>query len=426
MASDIQPRNIAPTTILPPLARISQFSPAQITFVLNCLRELYWPSLSPQRVDPLLLPQRIGLHKGLRVKRSIQDESIPDSGYASAEEEEYYDETVDSALEQENNDFDVNVLRADAFERKFAITWLTGFIARSDIWLSLSISEDEDERYGLMDDVSSLLSAFAGDDKVEEALTRCFSFPLPNATGVIQVELNDAPLSTEDHTSVGLQSWASSIVLAERMCARPVEFGIPPALGCGDGKLRILELGAGTGLLSIVAAKLFHNGPTNVMADVVATDYHPDVLSNLTANIRTNFPYTPTPIGVHSLNWEYPSFSSPLDTPFDVILAADVVYHPDHARWIKGCVEIYLSRPGPGVAGGVFWLIIPLRSTGRHEGMGDTVDEVFEDVIAYRGCEGDGEWKLAVLKREDVGRHEGVGRADEGGYKLFKIGWVKG
>ena len=56
--------------------------------------------------------------------------------------------------------------------------------------------------------------------------------------------------------------------------------------------------------------------------------------------------------------------------------------------------------------------------------MGDTVDEIFPD--AARKCREDGEWKLAVLERMDVARQEGVGRADEGGYKLFKIGWVMG
>jgi hypothetical protein len=110
--------------------------------------------------------------------------------------------------------------------------------------------------------------------------------------------------------------------------------------------------------------------------------------------------------------------------PFTTILAADVIYHPDHARWIKGCVERLLLRPERREEGegGIFWLIIPLRSTGRHEGMCNTVDEIFPDL----GAEGGGvEWKLAVLEREDVGKQDGLGRADESGYKLFKIGWVR-
>jgi len=83
----------------------------------------------------------------------------------------------------------------------------------------------------------------------------------------------------------------------------------------------------------------------------------------------------------------------------------------------------------------MFWLIIALRSTSRHEGLSDTVDELFPDPGAFRPRAkedessdrvGGGEWKLAVLGREEVSKQDGFGRADESGYKLFKIGWVKG
>lgn len=349
-------RTAVPTTILPPLTHISQFSPGQISSALERLRGLYWPSPRPRAGRPLWLPQKLGLHKAWKVTRLMRDESVPDSGYASAEEEESHDRTEADPASESTEDDDDYISRADTFERKFAITWLTGFIARSDTWLSLSSPSDENERYKLIDDVTSLLSLFAGDDTTEGALIRRFSFPfLANGPECIEVELNDAPLSSEDHTSVGLQSWASSIVLAERMCARPAEFGLLPPDGRG---LQVLELGAGTGLLSIVAAKLLqvYNAATmDIMTNVqvVATDYHPDVLTNLTANIRANF-NDDNAIDVHTLDWEYPSFESPLDDPFNVILAADVIYHPEHARWIKGCVERYLLRPGAGTEGGVF------------------------------------------------------------------------
>ena len=71
-----------------------------------------------------------------------------------------------------------------------------------------------------------------------------------------------------------------------------------------------------------------------------------------------------------------------------------------------------------GDDGGVFWLIIPIRSTGRHEGMGNTVDAVFPSAVATKGL---GE-ELAILCVEKVEKHGGVGRADERGYTLFKMG----
>ena len=399
----------------------------------------------------------------------MHDDCVPDSGYASAEEDDDNDDEEEYIL-LAPNDGDGGDVR-DPYERTFAIKWLTGFIARSDSWVLASKrfndqeDQDEEERYQIMDEITSLLSAFAApeNERSEPTLTRRFSFSLAvvdtntesdcdrykkRGEEKVVVQLNDAPISNEDHTSVGLQSWASSIVLAERMCAAPARFGFGAV--CLGGKPRILELGAGTGLLSIVAAKLLCGSGNSTDAEVIATDYHPAVLRNLVSNIDTNFPTSspssPCPINAHPLNWSHPLYPPPLDKPFGVVLAADVIYHAEHAGWVKGCVESVLLRPtgrgrggsayGGGAVGGggVFWLIIPLRSTGRHEGMWRSVDAVFPDVGAFRtsvernagGREDAGEWKLAVLEREEVTKREGLGRADEGGYRLFKIGWVWG
>ena len=202
-----------------------------------------------------------------------------------------------------------------------------------------------------------------------------------------------------------------------------------------DRPLRILELGAGTGMLSIVAAKILQF--SNPAPEIVATDYHPEVLDNLSKNVATNFPKSPA-ITIECLDWERPHYSKPLDQPFDVILAADVIYHPEHAQWIKQCVEKLLARPSDTIyssnhSGGVFWLIIPVRSTGRHEGLDRTVDALFPLAHTHGHVNSDAthrhyyerrEPQLAILQKEELGRQASVGRADEGGYKLFKIGWI--
>jgi hypothetical protein len=105
----------------------------------------------------------------------------------------------------------------------------------------------------------------------------------------VEVELNDAPLVSEDHTSVGLQSWASSILLAERLCANPGKFSLD--LTTRGRGLRLLELGAGTGLLSITVAKILASGQVRTPGlppIIVATDFHPDVLANLQRNVDDN------------------------------------------------------------------------------------------------------------------------------------------
>lgn len=398
---ELQP--VAPTTSLPALARLSSIPTEQIERALANLRNIYTSF-------PLPPPSARRKHVA----------SVPDSGYASAEEDEEggCEDTGETGI---GEGFDVDVLRSDPFEREFVIRWLTAFTARSDSWVCDSGIEEEKARTQLVDDAAFLLASFAGSEDEEDALTRTFSFPTFDeqgiASGDVHVELNDAPLLSQDHTSVGLQSWGSSIVFAERMCAHPSHFGLT-----SQHDLRLLELGAGTGMLSIAVAKLCAQKSASV--EVVATDYHPQVLDNLRSNVEVNFTASRcSPITVAPLDWQTPIYNEPLHRPFDVILAADVIYHPDHARWIKACVETLLQRPMPQRGGGVFWLIIPVRSTGRHEGMADTVEAVFRSEAVIKAAGGGVE--LGILVMEGVGKHDGIGRADESCYRLFKIGWVE-
>lgn len=93
-------------------------------------------------------------------------------------------------------------------------------------------------------------------------------------------------------------------MLAKMMCAALGEFDL------NSNGLRILELGAGTGLLSIVVGKLLQQTDDRANSTVVATDYHPNVLSNLSLNVGANF--SCSPVDVHVLDWEHPVYSAPL------------------------------------------------------------------------------------------------------------------
>ncbi|KAI0095165.1 putative methyltransferase-domain-containing protein [Irpex rosettiformis] len=404
-----QPQPVAPTASLPPLARLSSYPTEQIERALVNLRNIYAScSLPPLSTSVAAFG-----------KHDIHDVPVPDSGYASAEEDED-GEYEDAGENGKDQGFDIDILRSDPFEREFTIRWLTMFAARSDSWMYDSGAEEEEGiRTQLVDDAASLLASFAGGEDEEDALTRTFIFPTFDGNGIgngnIHVELNDAPLLSQDHTSVGLQSWGSSIVFAERMCTNPSAFGLIP-----PHHLRLLELGAGTGMLSIAAAKLWTRQSGSV--DIVATDYHPQVLDNLRSNVEVNFS-SYSPVTVTPLDWQAPVYDAPLHKPFDVILAADVIYHPNHARWIKTCVEHLLRRPASLHEGGTFWLIIPVRSTGRHEGMADTVEAVFRPEAVIKASS-EGGMELGIHAIEGMGKHDGVGRADESCYRLFKIGWI--
>ncbi|KAG6380650.1 hypothetical protein JVT61DRAFT_5020 [Boletus reticuloceps] len=241
-------------------------------------------------------------------------------------------------------------------------------------------------------------------------------------TPPIIVELNDAPVDPTDHTAVGLQSWGSAIVFAQRMCLDSERYlgASHPCTRTTSTKTetetclpprprRVLELGAGTGLLSITAAQIFSR--TTVQVEVKATDYHPSVLENLARNVRHN--HSAVGVSVEKLDWCAVTRTGGGGV-YDVVLAADVVYHPEHARWIRECVERTLDKCG------VFWLVIPMRSIGRHEGLSSTVEEAFP----FADERGGSEERLGVVRREEVERMDGVGRADEGGYTLFEIRWT--
>ncbi|KAJ7484453.1 S-adenosyl-L-methionine-dependent methyltransferase [Mycena latifolia] len=415
---------MAPTapTSLPPLRRLAEYSLTDIAGCLYGIRELYWPP-PPPLPPKLSVPIRNLMRAGRpRLPHAYGDEKVPDSGYASAavsDDESDGEESFDAEDIDSDSSDALDELRADPFERAFAIKWITGLICRIDDPVSDDPTVDADDaRELLLDDATALLALFSHhDDEEEFALTRSFSFPSNGKP--VHIELNDAPLSSSDHTSVGLQSWGSAIILAERLCAAPASFGLFAARA---QPLRVLELGAGTGLLSIAAAKLLPH------ATVVATDYHPATLANLAANLRTNFPdpVDATRATACALDWACPELG-PLGAPFDVLLAADVVYHPQHARWIRGCVARILRRPGPADEGGTFHLIVPLRPSGRNEGMDRTIDAVFGEGVHDEVSEDASQRspRLAILETTAVERQgAGVGRADEVGYRLFRIGWV--
>lgn len=406
-----------PTSFLPPLSMLSTHTTASMQDALQDLKDLYFPAAAfhPKMTRsinavPALkqdISNTVHVPHPKRTGRLNHSDGVPDSGYASEEDEAEMEGDLESIAEG----LDLDVLRSDELERNFAIKWLTGLIKRSDIWmdaLDSAVEQEEFVRLSVIEQASKLLACFAGvDEQQEDALTRQFIFPFGAGDMPIMIELNDAPLAPTDHTSVGLQSWASAIIFAERICANPARYmGIPQE----TAPLRVLELGAGTGLLSIATARLLDR--MEVDATIVATDYHSAVLDNLLQNVKTNN----VSVQIESLDWSRPP---PLE-PYDVILGADVVYHPEHAKWIKNCVEKTLKK------GGVFWLIIAMRSSGRHEGLWETVDDVFPDggcgFSRNEGC--GGEMKLAVLQKEDVGRREGIGRADEVGYRLFEIRWL--
>lgn len=94
--------------------------------------------------------------------------------------------------------------------------------------------------------------------------------------------------------------WRSSLVLADYLARQPV-----------DPTKRFLEIGAGVGLVSIVAARRGHV--------FTLTEYDPHALDFARANARLNKCYE---LDIRSLDWRTPD----LEDSFDCIVGSEVLY----------------------------------------------------------------------------------------------------
>ncbi|KAJ9646232.1 uncharacterized protein PV06_02052 [Exophiala oligosperma] len=394
----------ATASSLPSLRSPELVTEGQLKTALQNLRLLYRP------LPTVLDFKTVGTPKSL-----IKPISTPvvDSGYVSEDSDD--DDAVETAVE---------MFVMDEFEKQLATRWLTTVMARAEEMTLLS----ENVRDLLIEDAASILVCFnnsvTSSDSDEEALTRDFTFEIPQTMSAgspkqICIRLNDDPLKGEDHTDVGLQTWGASIVLSDLLCRSPCRFDLTQA--SLPSAPRIIELGAGTGLVSLTLAKLLPAlGIENFT--IVATDYHQTVLSNLRANIASNFkvelPGHQADIQTCTLDWGEPHSHAPLDKKAHVIIAADVVYEVHHALALRECAAHLLAPRG------IFWLLVSVRGCGRFEGLVQTVEAAFRSAQREELRNEPGR-KLQILSIENLAKQRGVGRTDEREYRLFKIGWVE-
>ena len=235
--------------------------------------------------------------------------------------------------------------------------------------------------------------------------------------------------------------------MIERICDNPASYGLVSTLnfpletasqGHASPSLRILELGAGTGLLSLALGNVLVK--SNLPATVVSTDFHPDVLSNLRTNVASNpssssVSRPQVTISIEALDWQYffdhkednTLLGAPFNEPFDIIMAADVVYQPAHAEWVACTARKLLRRPashstGDGRPPPAFHLISPIRPTHLHTSA--SIEEAFPYRDRALSSSGTGQApRLEIVEVKHSARSKGVGRADESSYREYKIEW---
>lgn len=416
----------SPSAFLPPLKQLSSFSAGALSLVLQSLEYLYRPDLGSY---------------------TVQHPPAVDSGYVSDDEndEQPSAKSITSiAQADEQLEEAWELARNDPFERDFAMRWMTAFLGRGLDWVAEGEDAGEieqEDRETVYEGVSSLLSACS---KASEsgALLREFIFADTRVPGgrAVKVVLKDEDLSSTDHTSVGLQTWGSSSVLAEHLVQSPESYGLPTRCdGERQEPIRILELGAGTGLLSLVIRNLMVQ--LGVSGQIVATDYHLAVLANLEDNIAANPSSTcssTVSITAAPLDWELVyntgdmsalQLGSCFEHPFDMIIAADVVYRPDHAKWLASVARKFLRRPSSTTPHPSFHLIAPSRPT--HELTHASIQEAFSSAnvsphmttLFDDAQEMSSQLELCITETVDIARVKSVGRADESGYREYRIEW---
>ena len=105
---------------------------------------------------------------------------------------------------------------------------------------------------------------------------------------------------------------------------------------------RILEVGCGIGLTSLML--------NSRIADITATDHHPEADAYLQLNVDLNEGRT---IPFVCTDWKHKDVSL---GEFDLIVGSDILYQPDHALLLSGFVdrhakercEVIIVDPGRG------------------------------------------------------------------------------
>lgn len=136
--------------------------------------------------------------------------------------------------------------------------------------------------------------------------------------------------------TTGLRTWEAALHLGQYLCMNP-------SLIRGKG---VLELGAGTGYISLLCAKYLSP------CQVIASDGSDDVVNNLPENFFVNGLQDASIVSAMDLKWGYPLLGTEEAVwnggkPIDVVLGADVTYDesviPSLASVIGDLFDLYPS-----------------------------------------------------------------------------------
>ncbi|KAL9057326.1 MAG: hypothetical protein Q9162_002400 [Coniocarpon cinnabarinum] len=237
--------------------------------------------------------------------------------------------------------------------------YLTRIIGSSLSWLGSD--EDREQIWNL---ASRRLSERAGRSGMG-AMDRTFHVPTSEqACEDLALSIHE-PALVEDN--LGLKTWGSSFALAKHLNTLRHHFvdlhtnasdtsNAFASRKCNDNVATVLELGAGTGVFGLAFAAVFS-------AHVLLTDL-PEIAPNLARNVATNeaaLRVRAASASTGTLDWSTPEDISKLRMneagimtelrssdaknrqTFDLVLAADPIYSPQHPELLTNAIRCRLS-----------------------------------------------------------------------------------
>lgn len=277
----------------------------------------------------------------------------------------------DDEEDDDDNDDDTNYgNQCSAVPGSGFFDWLTKLVASPLLWIS-----DEEKKEDIWSMASTLMAERCGRTAapkitrrirvpgMKEALIKLNKLENGNITKQNDNDGSEEEEEEEDPSDIlliepsltedllGLKTWGSSYILASRLVREvstnekyvnffqqskgncPTE--LPKLLNFTNP---VLELGTGTGLVGIVAARLG--------LDVIVTDL-PEIMANLEANVEANR-LQGDKITSEILDWSNPEKDGFVKNhklqSFPTILISDPIYSSQHPYMIQSMVSMFLSK----------------------------------------------------------------------------------
>ncbi|KAL8897234.1 MAG: hypothetical protein Q9207_007315 [Kuettlingeria erythrocarpa] len=211
-------------------------------------------------------------------------------------------------------------------------SYLTSIIASSLAWIV-----DDHVKEQIWEAASARLSERSGRSAIPSG-SRTFVIPATAATKAVSITLHEPSLTADN---LGHKTWLASFLLAKRLPSLGTHLPILNKKSGQASRPRVIELGAGTGLVGLAVAALFD-------VDVHLTDL-PAIVPNLRFNVNTSLSDASDSakgsISVGALDWaDVPRSKTKPEMQYDLVVAADPLYSPQHPAWLVAAIQCVLKE----------------------------------------------------------------------------------